>query len=200
MLVSFPRGSDYKESAYNPGDPGLIPGLEGSSREGNGNPLRYSCLENSMDRGAWRATVHGAAESQTWLKWPAFLVLKCCARWSLRIFWALFYDSNILITSMAFLSLQMICKFPGVSLAGAVRFTSCNITSPWWGFVSVSGKTFPSFSLLFSPSLPSLCLSGGLCGLINSDQSSTFETLSVVKSSYEIIAHWELEPLAALLA
>ena len=36
---------------------------------GHGNPLQYSCLENPMDRGAWRATVHGVAKSQTWLKW-----------------------------------------------------------------------------------------------------------------------------------
>ena len=59
-----------KESAYNAGDPGSIPGLERSSREGNGNPLWYPCLENSMDGGAWRATVHGVAESQTGLKGP----------------------------------------------------------------------------------------------------------------------------------
>ena len=51
-----------KESAYNAGVAGmagLIPGLERSPGEGNGHPLQYSCLENSMDRGAWRATVHG---------------------------------------------------------------------------------------------------------------------------------------------
>ena len=42
---------------------GPIPGLESSPGEGNGNPLQYSCLENPMDRGAWRATVHGIAES-----------------------------------------------------------------------------------------------------------------------------------------
>jgi len=42
-----------KASAYDAGDPGLIPGSEGSSGEGNGNPLQYSCLENCMDRGAW---------------------------------------------------------------------------------------------------------------------------------------------------
>ena len=53
---SFPGGSDGKESACNAGDLGLIPGLGKIPREGNGNPLQYSCLENSMDRGAWWAT------------------------------------------------------------------------------------------------------------------------------------------------
>ena len=47
-------------------DTGLIPG-PGRSREGNGNPLQYSFLENPMDRGAWRAVVHGVAKSQTQL-------------------------------------------------------------------------------------------------------------------------------------
>ena len=49
---SFSGGSDIKESAHNAGDLGLIPGLERSPREGNGNPLQYSCLENPMDREA----------------------------------------------------------------------------------------------------------------------------------------------------
>ena len=49
-------------------DPGLIPGSERSPREGNGNPLQYSCLEKPMDRGDWQATVHGVAKSQTQLK------------------------------------------------------------------------------------------------------------------------------------
>ena len=59
--VGFPGGSDGKESAYNAGDPGLIPGSGRSPGERNGNPLQYSCLENPMDRGAWQATVHGVA-------------------------------------------------------------------------------------------------------------------------------------------
>ena len=46
-------GSDGKVSAYDVGDPGLIPGTGRSSGEGNGNPLQYSCLENPMDRGMW---------------------------------------------------------------------------------------------------------------------------------------------------
>ena len=61
--MDFPGGSDSKASVYNAGDPGSIPGLGRSPREGNGNPLQYSYLENSMDGGAWRAVVHGVAES-----------------------------------------------------------------------------------------------------------------------------------------
>ena len=53
LSVDFPGGSDGKASAYNAGDPGLIPGLGRSPREGNGNSLQYACLENSMDGGAW---------------------------------------------------------------------------------------------------------------------------------------------------
>ena len=60
--LGFPGGSDGKESACNAGDLGLIPGLGRSPGEGNGNPLQYSCLGNLMDRGAWRATVHGVTK------------------------------------------------------------------------------------------------------------------------------------------
>ena len=65
--MGFPGGSDSKESACNAGDPSSIPGLGRSPGEGNGNPLQYSCLDNPMDRGAWRAIVHGLAKSQTQL-------------------------------------------------------------------------------------------------------------------------------------
>ena len=51
--------------------PGSIPGLGRSPGEGNGNPLQYSRLENPMDRGAWWATIHGVADSQTLLKRPS---------------------------------------------------------------------------------------------------------------------------------
>ena len=66
--MGFPGVSDVNESACNAGDPSLTPGLVQSPEEGNGNPLQYSSLENSMDRGAWQATVHGVAKSQTQLK------------------------------------------------------------------------------------------------------------------------------------
>ena len=61
ILWGFPGSSVGKESACKAGDLGLIPGLGRSPGEGNGNPLRYSCLENSMARRAWWATVDGAA-------------------------------------------------------------------------------------------------------------------------------------------
>ena len=64
-LVSFPSSSDGKASAHNAGDLGSIPGSGRSFGEGNGNPLQYSCLEKSMDRGAWQAIVHGVAKIQT---------------------------------------------------------------------------------------------------------------------------------------
>ena len=63
--TGFPSGSESKEPACNVGDPGSIPGLGRSPGEGNGNPLQYSCLGNPMDRGAWQATVHGVAESDS---------------------------------------------------------------------------------------------------------------------------------------
>ena len=66
-IGGFPGGSEVKASTWNAGDPGSIPGLVKSPGEGNSNPLQYSCLENSIDRGAWLATVHGVLKSQTGL-------------------------------------------------------------------------------------------------------------------------------------
>ena len=64
-LLGLPCWLSGKVSACNAGDPGPVPGSGRSLGEGNGNPLQYSCLVNSTDRGAWWATVHGAAKSQT---------------------------------------------------------------------------------------------------------------------------------------
>ena len=59
--------ADGKEPACNAGNSDLIPGVGGSPGEGNGHPLKYSCLENSMDSGPWWATVHGVTKSWTQL-------------------------------------------------------------------------------------------------------------------------------------
>ena len=60
--MGFPGGSDGKTSAYNVGDPGSVTGSGRCPGEGNGSPLQYSCLENPMDGGAWRATVHSITD------------------------------------------------------------------------------------------------------------------------------------------
>ena len=66
-ILSFPGGSDGKESACSVGDPDSIPGLGRSTGEGRGNPFPYSCLENPQGRGAWQATVHRVTRSWTLL-------------------------------------------------------------------------------------------------------------------------------------
>ena len=63
--MGFLGGSVVKNPPANAGDTGLIPGLGKSPGGGNGHPLRYSCLRNPMDRGAWWAAVHGIAKSWT---------------------------------------------------------------------------------------------------------------------------------------
>ena len=72
--LGLPGGSEGKETACNAGDLGTIPGSGRSPGGGNGNPLQYSCLENPMDRGAWWATVHGVAKSQTQLSNEHYLL------------------------------------------------------------------------------------------------------------------------------
>ena len=70
LFTGFPGGSVIKNPPANAGDikdSGSTPASESSPRGGNGNPLQYSYLESSMDRGAWQATIHGAAKSQTGL-------------------------------------------------------------------------------------------------------------------------------------
>ena len=63
--MDFPDGSVVKNPPANVGDSGLIPGSGRSSREGNGNPFQYACLENSMDRGVWWLQYMGSQRNQT---------------------------------------------------------------------------------------------------------------------------------------
>ena len=80
FTMGFPGGLGGKESPCSAGDPGSIPGWGTSSGERNGYPLQYSCLENSMDRGVRRATIHGVSNTQlsnyhTWTHASLFLIL-----------------------------------------------------------------------------------------------------------------------------
>ena len=63
--MGFPGGVVVKNPPVNAGDTGLISGSGRPPGRENGNPLQYSCLENAMDRGAWQATAHGVAKSDT---------------------------------------------------------------------------------------------------------------------------------------
>ena len=67
IIPGFPDGSDSTESTCQAGDLGSVPGSGRSPGEGNGNPLQYSCLENSMGRESWQATVHGVTKNWTCL-------------------------------------------------------------------------------------------------------------------------------------
>ena len=82
LLGDFPGGSDGEESTCNAGDLGSISGSGRSPGKENRYPLQYSCLENSMDRGAWWATVHEVAKSRTQLSNLA---------WTLVLFWGCFW-------------------------------------------------------------------------------------------------------------
>ena len=78
LTTSFPGGLDGKASAYNPGDPGSIPGLARAPGEGMATHSRVVAWENPMDGGAWWATVHGVAKSRTQLSDSlSFLSLLC---------------------------------------------------------------------------------------------------------------------------
>ena len=65
--MGFPGGSARRESACNAGDPGLVSGSGRALGKRNGNPFQCSCLEDSIDRRAWWARVHGVSKNQTWL-------------------------------------------------------------------------------------------------------------------------------------
>ena len=85
LIFGFPGGSDGKASAHNAGNLGSIPGLGRSPGEGNGNPLQYSCLENSMDGGAWWATVH--AVTKNWTRLSDLIMNVFLTFWKLACYW-----------------------------------------------------------------------------------------------------------------
>ena len=85
--MGLPDGSDSKGSSCNSGDPGLIPESGRSPGEGNDNPLQDYGLENSTDRGAWQATVHGVTELET----KELLTLSLCCVFKPQKDWLCFF-------------------------------------------------------------------------------------------------------------
>ena len=85
-MQGFPGASEGKASACNAADPGSIPGSGRSTAEGNGNPLQYSCLENSMDGEAWWAEVHEVTKSWTRLSDFTFTIVNLLQIYSARSF------------------------------------------------------------------------------------------------------------------
>ena len=100
-LLGFSGGSDGEESACNAGDSGSVCGLGSSPAEGNGNPLQYSCLENSMDRGAWWAPVQSETRLNDWAHTQCsmhsfggcFCIYVTFMHKSLWIFWIIYLAS-----------------------------------------------------------------------------------------------------------
>ena len=144
----FPGSSDGKASAYNAGDPGSIPWSGRPPGEGNGNPLQCSCLENSMDRGAWGATVHGVAKRWTWLS-----------------------DFTFTFTSIHMIKQHGIVNVASVSVSW---FWSCMVTQDAragrncvkgiWGF-SVLSLQFPMNLNLFQDEKLKICFFRDLSGI-----------------------------------
>ena len=105
MQWGFPGGSVVKNRPATAGDMGLIPGSGRSPGGGNGNPLQSSCLENSMDRGAWQATVHVVINRHDWaMKHARTHSWRCSKRW-----WCSVAQSCLTLCD------PMNCSTPGLS-------------------------------------------------------------------------------------
>ena len=119
----FPGGSNGKASVYNAGDPGLIPGLGRSPGEGSGTPLQYSCLENPMDGGTWKAAVHGVAEG--WTQLSDFIFT---------------FHSHALEKEMATHSSVLAWRIPGTGEPGGLPSMGSHRVGHDWSNLAVAAK------------------------------------------------------------
>ena len=160
-------------SAYNAEDLGSIPGLRRSPGEGNGTPLQYSCLENPMDGGTWKATVHGVAKSQTRLsdftlhthiiaRMNKSWVLHFCHCYTFWVRWINWKNPNAEVLAAAAKSLQScltLCDpidgsppgspVPGILQARTLEWVAISFSNTWkW---KVKGKSLSCVRLLATP-------------------------------------------------
>ena len=148
MIWGFPGGSDGEESTCSVGNLGSVPRLGRFPGEGNRYPLQYSDLENSIDRGAWQATVHGVTKSRTWLSDFHFSWLKKKDTMILKLSHHFAIDS---VLNM-FIVLQLIVSFEYVrSVAVDGVFWICSSCYDWWCLLNVfSGLDFFPYTTMFT--------------------------------------------------
>ena len=152
--MGFPGGSDGKESACKMGDLGSIPGSGRSPGEENSYPLQYSCLENSMDRSAWWATVHGVAKSWTQLSnfhftfFPLVTIsLWVCFSSVNKFICTIFLDSTYIWYSIC-LSLSDLPNLVGKSLGPSMLLQMALFYFLYECFVYIYKTSFLSIHLL----------------------------------------------------
>ena len=150
-VKSFPSCSDSKESTCNAGDLGSICGWGKSPRVGNGNSLQHSCLENSMDRGAWWTTVHSVTKSQTWL-----------GSWTTTTYDLYPNRGGLVAQSCPTLCNPVDCSLPGSSVHGVsqarilelvvIFFSRASSQTRDWTWVScIVGRFFTNWDIREAP-------------------------------------------------
>ena len=117
VFSGFPGGSVVKNPPDNVGDAGLTPALGRSPEEGNGNPLQYSGLENPMDRGAWRAAVHGVPKRHDIVTEHAHT--STLQGLSSNLFYSCWYINHIKLQPWSILCLKSLSVFPMLSMSGS---------------------------------------------------------------------------------
>ena len=160
-IFGFPGGSDGKVSACSVGDLGSIPRLGNAPKEGNSYPLQYSGLENSMESGAWQATVHGVTKSGTWVKrigmhtctsfinnFLYYCKNPCLTFYSAILFITMFslsFGHSVVSNSLQPHGLQHV-RLPCPSLSHRICSDSCSLS--WWCHPTISSSVIPFSSAL----------------------------------------------------
>ena len=149
-IWGFPGGCMVKDPATNAGDLCSIPWSGRSPGGGHGNPLSISCLENPMDRGAWRATIYRVTESGTWLKWLSMHALTLTFV-TCRVKHEASLTAHLIVRlSHSVFAAPRKWVLRGVSVCGVLLWNSCQQQEEVWVVVKPS-KTWQFVGILFLP-------------------------------------------------